>query len=151
MKPQISPNLLVSFNYTRNKKKNASTRQIKLTRVSNRQMPIKAGWRDASLALWDFSRSNKHCIHLSTKTVFFSRSVSAMSSFAPIEISYSNTICIDWQRKREYIQLLSMVENGGGRLDCHMYFHQNSHFLHYKCEIHRIFSIVFTGSKFHET
>ena len=26
-------------------------------------MPIKAGWRDASLMLWDFCRSNKHCIH----------------------------------------------------------------------------------------
>ena len=30
------------------------------------QMPIKAGWRDAFLAFWDFSRSNKHCIQLST-------------------------------------------------------------------------------------
>ena len=29
-------------------------------------MPIKAGWRDAFLALWDFSRNNKHCIQLST-------------------------------------------------------------------------------------
>ena len=29
-------------------------------------MPIKPGWRDASLVLWDFGRSNKHCIHVST-------------------------------------------------------------------------------------
>ena len=37
------------------------------------QMPIKAGWRHGSLALWDFSRSNKHCIHLSTtKAIYFS-------------------------------------------------------------------------------
>ena len=35
-------------------------------------MPTKTGWRDASLTLWDFSRSNKHCIHLSiTKTISF--------------------------------------------------------------------------------
>ena len=34
-------------------------------------MPIKAGWRDGSLALWDFSRNNKHYIHLSTtKTIY---------------------------------------------------------------------------------
>ena len=32
------------------------------------QMPIKAGWRDAFLALWYFSRSNKHYIQLSTTT-----------------------------------------------------------------------------------
>ena len=39
-----------------------------------RQMPIKAEWRDVSLALWDFSRRNKHYIHLSaTKTIYFSR------------------------------------------------------------------------------
>ena len=31
-------------------------------------MPIKAGWRDAFLALWYFSRSNKHYIQLSTTT-----------------------------------------------------------------------------------
>ena len=36
-------------------------------------MPIKADWRDASLAFWDFNRRNKHCIHLSTtKTIYFS-------------------------------------------------------------------------------
>ena len=35
-------------------------------------MPIKAGWRDAFLAFWDFSRSNKHCIQLSTTTSLFS-------------------------------------------------------------------------------
>ena len=58
------------------------------------QIPIKAGWWDASLKLWDFSQSNKHCIHLSTtKTIDFSCWVFAMSAFAPIEISYSNTVC----------------------------------------------------------
>ena len=31
-------------------------------------MPIKAGWRDAFLALWYFSRNNKHYIQLSTTT-----------------------------------------------------------------------------------
>ena len=57
-------------------------------------MPIKAGWRDASLALWDFSRNNKHYIHLSTtKVIYFSRFFFAMSAFAPIEISYSDTVC----------------------------------------------------------
>ena len=39
---------------------------------------MKAGWRDAPLAIWDFSRNNKHCIHPSTtKTVHFSRFVFA--------------------------------------------------------------------------
>ena len=58
------------------------------------QMPIKAGWRDASLALWDFKRSNKYCIHFSiTKKIYFSRFVFAMSVFAPLDISYSNTGC----------------------------------------------------------
>ena len=28
-------------------------------------MPIKGGWKDASLVLQDFSRSTKHCIHFS--------------------------------------------------------------------------------------
>ena len=38
--------------------------------------PIKAGLRDSSPALRDFSWSNKHCIHLSiTKTIYFSRFV----------------------------------------------------------------------------
>ena len=46
------------------------------------QMPIKAGWWDASLALWDFSRSNKHCIQLSTtNTIYISRFVIAISAF----------------------------------------------------------------------
>ena len=45
-------------------------------------MPIKAGWWQASLALWNFSRGDKHCIHLSTtKTIYFSRFVFAMSAF----------------------------------------------------------------------
>ena len=33
-----------------------------------RQLPIKSAWRDGSLALRDFSPSNKHCIHLSVTT-----------------------------------------------------------------------------------
>ena len=57
-------------------------------------MPIKTGWRDTSLELWDFSRSNKNCLHLSTtKAIYFFRFVFAMSAFAQIEISYSNTVC----------------------------------------------------------
>ena len=45
-------------------------------------MPIKAGWWDSSLALWDFSRSNKHCIQLSTtNTIYISRFVIAISAF----------------------------------------------------------------------
>ena len=39
-------------------------------------MPIKAGWQDASLVFWDFSRSNKYCIHLTTtRAIYFSRFV----------------------------------------------------------------------------
>ena len=46
------------------------------------QMPIKAGWWDSSLALWDFSWSNKHCIQLSTaNTIYISRFVIAISAF----------------------------------------------------------------------
>ena len=45
-------------------------------------MLIKAGWWDSSLALWDFSRSNKHCIQLSTtNTIYISRFVIAISAF----------------------------------------------------------------------
>ena len=42
-------------------------------------MPIKAGWQDASLVFWDFSRSNKYCIHLTTtRAIYFSRFVFAI-------------------------------------------------------------------------
>ena len=34
-------------------------------------MPIKTGWWDSSLAFWDFSRSNKHCIQLSTTSTIY--------------------------------------------------------------------------------
>ena len=57
-------------------------------------MPKTAGWRNASLALRDLSRNDKHFTHLSiTKTIYFSRFVSAMPAFALIEVSYSNTSC----------------------------------------------------------
>ena len=46
------------------------------------QMPIKAGWWDSSLAIWDFSQSNKHCIELSTaNTIYICRSVISISAF----------------------------------------------------------------------
>ena len=46
------------------------------------QMPIKAGWWDSSLAIWDFSRSNKYCIELSTtNAIYLSHSVIAISDF----------------------------------------------------------------------
>ena len=45
-------------------------------------MLIKAGWWGSSLAIWDFSRSNKHCIQLSTtNTIYISRFVIAISAF----------------------------------------------------------------------
>ena len=87
-------------------------------------MPIKAEFKDASLVLWDFSRSNKHCIHLSaTKTIYFSRFVFAMSAFEPIEISYPNTVC----NKSEADSRICLVSLYGGewwreRLHCHMCF-----------------------------
>ena len=44
-------------------------------------MPIKAGWWDSSLTLWNFSRSNKQCIQLSTtNTIYISRFVIAISA-----------------------------------------------------------------------
>ena len=47
-----------------------------------RQLHIKSAWWDAFLALRDFSRNNKHSIRLSTtKTLYFSRFVFAMSAF----------------------------------------------------------------------
>ena len=39
-----SPNVLISFSYTRNKKKNLSTRKIKLTRVTNSQEVTHKTW-----------------------------------------------------------------------------------------------------------
>ena len=45
-------------------------------------MPIKTGWWDSSLALWDSSRSNKHCTHFSTtNTIYISRFVITISTF----------------------------------------------------------------------
>ena len=47
-------------------------------------MPIKAGWQDYSLTLWDFSRSNKHCIQLSTnKYNLYLSPISAFRSSCP--------------------------------------------------------------------
>ena len=81
---------------TRNKKikaqihpaysKNSSTTQIKLTHVANsRTVTHKSSVARCFLILQDFSRSNKHCIHLSTtKTIYFSRFVIAMSAFTPV-------------------------------------------------------------------
>ena len=47
-----------------------------------KKMPIKAGWWDSFLALLDSSRSNKHCIQLSTKnTIYISCFVIAISAF----------------------------------------------------------------------
>ena len=55
------------------------------------ELDMKAGWRDASLALWGFSQSNKNCIHLLTaKTICFSCHGFAMSAFASMEVSNSN-------------------------------------------------------------
>ena len=46
------------------------------------EIPIKAGWGHASIALLDFSQSIKHRIHLSTgKTIYLSRFVFAMFAF----------------------------------------------------------------------
>ena len=47
-----------------------------------RQMPMKAGWWGASVALWYFSYSSKHCIQLfATNTIYISHFVIAMSAF----------------------------------------------------------------------
>ena len=94
-------------------------------------MPIKAGQQDASLTLWNFSQSNKHCIHLSTKTIYFPRFIFAMPAFALIEISYSNTTC----NKSTAEALMCLIPFYGGewwreRLHCHMHFPLNNHFLH---------------------
>ena len=48
-------------------------------------MPIKTGRWDSSLALWDFSRSNKHFIQLSaTNTIFIFRFIIVISAFRSI-------------------------------------------------------------------
>ena len=150
-------------------------------------MSIKAGWWDASLILWDFSRSNEHCTYLSTtKAIYFSHFVFAMSAFqkqlclelfcknsvlknspkltgvssgtdvfcefckslkntffftehlqwlllafAPIEISYLNTVC----NKSTSEAWICLIFFYGGewlskRLYFHKYFPQNNLFLH---------------------
>ena len=109
------------------------------------QIPMNVGWRVAYQALWDFSRSNKHCIHLSSKTIYFSRFVLAMSAFAPIKISYSNTVC-NKSAAEAWIYLVSFY---GGEwwskgLHCHMYFPQNNHFLSLKYQCDIVFSIFFS-------
>ena len=89
------------------------------------QMPIKAGWRDVSFVLWDFSQSNKPCIHLSTtKSIYFSCFVFPISAFAPIEISYSNTVNVCNKSAAEaWICLVSCFgrEWWNERLHCHIY------------------------------
>ena len=69
-----SPSLLVSFSCTRNQQKNSSTRQTSLIRVTNIGADAHKSLDDKTLPLtvWDFSRSNKHCINLSTaKAIYF--------------------------------------------------------------------------------
>ena len=58
-----SHSVLILFSYTRNKKKNPSPKKVRLTLVTNSwQLPIKAGWIDAPLALQDLSQNNKYNI-----------------------------------------------------------------------------------------
>ena len=107
-------------------------------------MPIKAEWWNTSLAFFDFSRSNNHCIHLSTKTIYFFRFVFAMSAFAPIEI-FSNTV----YNKSAAEAWLCLVSFYGGewwceRLHCHMCSPQNNHLKY----VTSYFHYFFTGSKF---
>ena len=94
-------------------------------------MSIKAAWRDASLGLWGFSRTNKHCIHLSTKTIYLSHLVCEVSVFATIEISYSTAVC-NKSAAGAWIFLVSFYvgEWSSERFHCRMYLPQNNHFLH---------------------
>ena len=158
-----SPSLLILFSYIRNQKKNSSTRKIRLT-VG--QMPIKTGWRDASLALRDFSQSNKHCIHLSTtKAIYFSRFIFAISAFAQIKISYSNFnksaakvwICLvpllffSWLSLRHVFfvqaQTKTVEEWWSKWLHCHMYLLQNHHFLLHHLNFQYFFHWIYSALK----
>ena len=114
------------------------------------------GRPDASLALWDFNRSNKHCIPLFTaKTIYFSHFVFSMSAFAPIEISYSNIVIT----RQLSVNKFSFLSHGshyqtffsvqaqtemvkGFCLLRHFYFLQNNHFF-IKYESYIVFSVFF--------
>ena len=113
-------------------------------------MPIKAGWWDASLKLWDFSWSNKHCIHLVTKTIYLSHFVFAMFTFTPIKVFYSTTVC---NAAEAWICLVSFYgrEWWSKRLHCHMYFPQNNHFLHQNINMTLNFQYFFDWIKINET
>ena len=112
------------------------------------QVPIKAGWWDASLALLIFRRSNKHCIHLSAKTIYFSYFLFAMSEFAPIKIFYSNTVC-NKSVTEAWICLVSFYVRRWWteRLVPHVFFSELLSSLKYQGDI--VFSVFFS-SKFNE-
>ena len=102
-------------------------------------MLIKVGCWDAPPVPWDFSWSNKYCIHLSTTmAISFSHFVFAMSAFKPVEISYSNTVCNNLAAEAWICLVFFYIEEcWSKRLHCHM--------------LHGILGISFTGSKFNET
>ena len=130
IKPQIHPT-------TKKEQKEEFIYQVnRLTSVTNSQVVAhKAGWQDAFLLLCNFSQSNKYCIHLSTtKTIYFFRFV------------FPILICNKSTAEYKYIQFLSygshyhlffsvqaqteLVEELWNKsLHCHLYFHQNNHFL----------------------
>ena len=129
------------------------------------QMPIKTGLRDASLALRDFSRSSKHCIHLSTiKTTYFNRSCSINKLFLKISQNFAkfkehlfsqNTsngsfwhlhqlifpililYVINWQRMFSFFLWWSK------KLHFCVYFPQNDHFLHWDTNVTLYFQYFF--------
>ena len=155
-----SLSLINLFSCTRNQKKNSSTWQIRLTRVLIvGQMPIKAGWWDASFVLWDYSHAEATCIASTSlqqrqsislvmlltcphfrsshpessgvagvfsgtnifcklceilKNTFFTEYLQWLFlAFAPIEISYPNTVCKK-SAAEAWVCLVSfsMVKNG---------------------------------------
>ena len=64
------------------------------------QMPIKAGWWDASLALLNFSRSTKHCIQFSTTNAIY------ISGFVTANICISEAVVRSCSVKKVFLKFL---------------------------------------------
>ena len=132
IKPQIHP----TTSFHQEHKEECIYQVNRLTSVTNSQaVAHKAGWQNAFLLLCNFSQSNKHCIHLSTtKAIYFFRFVFPILIYNKSTAEYK---CIQFLSYGSHYHLFFSVqaqtelveELWSKSLHCHLYFHQNNHFL----------------------
>ena len=112
-----------------------------MTHLTNSWADAHKSWMLRCFPHWDFSWINKY---LSTKTICFSHFIFVMSTFAPIKISYSNTVC-NKSGAEVWICLVSFSDGEWWSeiLHCHMYFNQNDHVLNWNINV-TVFSVFFS-------